>query len=390
MQELALANGVKVIVAPSNGEGYRVSATVRVGHVNESRLGIAAVCEKVILSQLKNSSAVYGGTITSFILGCNSGNVEDALTALAGVLKNPDLSQQRIDAAVADIVQHTQDMAPLPQRQMKLLYKHTAFKKGKVLWDTDAYIDSVKSLTSADLKSFMETYYSGKNLVVCLAGPSVKTEEFAKLAEKYLGDYPAGRAQKVENQFYTGGYAKLPAKKGFQKVMLGWDVSGLQNVAEANVLMSMLAGRLERSFADYDVTTEVKIAGYYGLRTLRVAVEAREEDVNACIDVVCANINRLTTSLASDRRMETSRNRAMCEKLFQLTQQEDASIEAAWQVLGRGKMYDVSERINATWLVSARDVQDIAREIFATPLTLVVCSQRPCYTYDEVKRMIKQ
>ena len=171
--------------------------------------------------------------------------------------------------------------------------------------------------------------------------------------------------------------------------MLGWDVSGLQNVAEANVLMSMLAGRLERSFADYDVTTEVKIAGYYGLRTLRVAVEAREEDVNTCIDIVCANINRLTTSLASDRRMETSRNRAMCEKLFQLTQQEDASIEAAWQVLGRGKMYDVSERINATWLVSAR-VQDIAREIFATPLTLVVCSQQPCYTYDEVKKMIKQ
>lgn len=392
MQELALANGVKVIVAPSTGKNFTVSATVRVGHVNEPKLGIAAVCEKVLLSQLKNATAVYGGTITSFLVGCSKGDVEGALASLYAILQNPDFSDDRIKAAVNDIVQHTRDMdnARLFTRQMKLLYKHTAFSKGKVLWDYGVYIDSIRSITAEDLKNFMQTYYSGANLVLCLAGPSVEIKKFAQLVKKYFSDYPEGVVQKVENQFYTGGYAYLPAKVDSQGVMLGWDVSQMANVAEANVMMSMLSGRLERGFAGMDVDVEVKIAGYFGMRTLRLYVKTKNEDITKCIKILCDNIVRLITTQASDRRMETSRNRAMCEKLFQLTQIEDAAIEAAWQVLGRGQMYDIPERINATWLVSARNVQEISQEIFSKPLTMVVCANKPTYSYKEVKGIIKK
>lgn len=394
MKSFTLANGVKVFVISnaSGGANYRVSATVRVGHVNEPKLGIAAVCEKVLLSQLESTSAVYGGTITSFLTGCSKENVGKAVESLAAVFKNPDLSQEKIDAAVNDIIQHTRDRAVLPNRQMKLLYKHTAFKKGKVLWDTEAYIASIRSIVPEDLKKLIDTYYSGKNLVIGIAGPLVKGDKFCDLVKAHFEDYPSGTEQKLDKQFYTGGYAKISARTNFQKVMMGWDVSNLQNVAEANVLMSMLFGRLERSFAEagMNVSTEVKIAGYYGnCRTLRVAVTLNTgESMNDCIDIVCYNIWRLKEKLASDRRMETSRNTAMTDKLFQLTQREDASIEPAWQILGRGQMYDISERINATWQVSARDVQDIAREIFSTPLTMVVCANSPCYTYEEVKKLI--
>ena len=135
-----------------------------------------------------------------------------------------------------------------------------------------------------------------------------------------------------------------------------------------------------------DVDIEVKIAGYYGMRTLRVAVTSHDgEDVNEFIDIICANVNRLRTTLASDRRMETSRNRAMAEKLFIFSQPQDSAVEIAWQVLGRGQMYDINERINATWQVNASDVKDIAEVIFSKPLTCAVCAGDGVYSYKEIK-----
>ena len=82
--------------------------------------------------------------------------------------------------------------------------------------------------------------------------------------------------------------------------------------------------------------------------------------------------------------METSRNRAMSEKLFIFSQPQDGAVEIAWQLLGRGSMYDINERINATWQVSARDVQEIANDIFSRPLTYVVYAKEPFYSYEEV------
>ena len=90
------------------------------------------------------------------------------------------------------------------------------------------------------------------------------------------------------------------------------------------------------------------------------------------IDIVCANIKRLKHELASERRMETSRNRAMTEKLLKFQQPEAAAVEISWQILHRGSMYNIADRINATWQVSARDVQDISKEIFNDKVNCVI------------------
>ena len=107
-------------------------------------------------------------------------------------------------------------------------------------------------------------------------------------------------------------------------------------------MMSMLSGRLERSLAEAGLVAEavVKIAGYFGLRTLRIAVSCDADSVSAengkkrnvlqeCIDVVSKNVKRLQTSIASDRRMETSRQRAMAERLGISNEALPRSVEVA-------------------------------------------------------------
>ena len=383
MKKIVLSNGMKV-VKTNNSKVYSLSITVGIGHLNEPKLGLAAVCEKVLAPQLNNALAIQGGTITSYLTGCPAEEFENLLKKVAAVLKNPNLSQELIDAAAEDVAQHTRDLAPLPERQWKLCYKHTAFGTSKLVWDLDAYIESVKSLKTEDLEALVDTYYTGKNTVIGVAC-DLPLAELKELMEKYFGSIPAGKKQKFEKLEYTGGYTARPAVGDVQTIAIGWDVSSLSNVAEANVLMSMLSGRLERDVAGTGAVREVKIAGYYGMRTLRISIVApADKDINDFIDIICKNVKRVTTTLASDRRMETSRQRAATEKLAKFSEPQDAAVEAAWQELGRNGMYDVDDRITATFLVSARNVKEIAQDIFSEKPTIVVFGENP-YSENEIQ-----
>ena len=376
MKKIVLSNGMKV-VKTNNSKVYSLSITVGIGHLNEPKLGLAAVCEKVLAPQLNNALAIQGGTITSYLTGCSAEDFEALLAKVAAVLKNPDLSQELVDAAAEDVAQHTRDLAPLPERQWKLCYKHTAFGTSKLVWDLDAYIESVKSLKTEDLEAMVDTYYTGKNIVIGVAC-DLPLAELKELMEKYFGSIPAGKKQKFEKLEYTGGYTARPAVGDVQTI------ASLSNVAEANVLMSMLSGRLERDVAGTGAVREVKIAGYYGMRTLRISIVApADKDINDFIDIICKNVKRVTTTLASDRRMETSRQRAATEKLAKFSEPQDAAVEAAWQELGRNGMYDVDDRITATFLVSARNVKEIAQDIFFEKPTIVVFGENP-YSEEEI------
>ena len=382
MKKIVLSNGMKV-VKTNNSKVYSLSITVGIGHLNEPKLGLASVCEKVLAPQLNNALAIQGGTITSYLTGCPAEEFENLLEKVAAVLKNPNLSQELIDAAAEDVAQHTRDLAPLPERQWKLCYKHTAFGTSKLVWDLDAYIESVKSLKTEDLEALVDTYYTGRNIVIGVAC-DLPLAELKELMEKYFGSIPAGKKQKFEKLEYTGGYTARPAVGDVQTIAIGWDVSSLSNVAEANVLMSMLSGRLERDVAGTGAVREVKIAGYYGMRTLRISIVApADKDINDFIDIICKNVKRVTTTLASDRRMETSRQRAATEKLAKFSEPQDAAVEAAWQELGRNGMYDVDDRITATFLVSARNVKEIAQDIFSEKPTIVVFGENP-YSEKEI------
>ena len=166
-------------------------------------------------------------------------------------------------------------------------------------------------------------------------------------------------------------------------------------------MMSKLAKRLERTFNEVEVDgkkvsrpsdaeIEVKIAGYYGYRTLRISVKSSQFSTNEIIDLVVKNVVRLQNSLASERRMESSKNWAMTEKLWLFSQPQPAAVETAWQLFGRDNMYDINERIGHIWEVSEHEIQAISRDIFAgSPLTLVVATQEPHYTYKEVQEKLK-
>ena len=383
-------NGL-VVISKSSNKFEEVSLTFKSGHMNEPRVGIAAVYEKIVTSNSPALGSILGGSMTSFVISNKPGSllsIEEAVKALYdGCVKVP-VKKQALISAVNDIVKHTEDMAPLPERQVKLAYKHTAFGNSN-LWKTDEYIDKISELKVKDVKDYIASNYVGNNVVVGYCGPEKNLEKIVAVVNKYFGSLPSGSKNVDCYLPYTGGFQVIESGGIKQVARFGWNLPKEYNTAETNILMSMLAGRLERSIAQANIAAEasVKIAGYFGLRTLCVTLACfGKNDFDKGMGIVEANIKRLQASQASDRRMETTRARAAFERLGVSNEALPKSVVIAWALLGRNIDYDVDSVISNLYNVSARDVQDAANEIFATEPTVVLYTNKPYPSFEEIKK----
>lgn len=393
MEKFYLSNGAAVVYAGNSGE-YSVCLSVNIGHVNEPKLGLANLFERVLLFQVKGIIPVFGGTMTAYT--AVGDDLESVLEKVAQIFKTTRVTEEYVELAKEAIIKQTMDTAPLTVRRAKLLYKHTAFGADLVR-TTEEYLGSVKSCTVEDVRSFANTYYTASNMVLVISGPKKPVAEIKQLSAEYFGDVAAGIKQpKLESNIYTGGYGRMDVSDGITRLMFGWDVKHLtvSDSPAANVMMSMFLRRLERAYADAgmdDVTVELKIAGYYGLRTMRVTVVSRFVEAKELTDVFVKALNRICDTEASVSRMEKSRNAAMVEKLDKYEKSDNKALETAWQLIGRGDMYNISNRIMGISDTTEHDVKVVARTIFRAkrPTYIVVAgAKEEAYSYQELMEML--
>lgn len=127
------------------------------------------------------------------------------------------------------------------------------------MWDAESYINAIESYGAPDLKEFADKYYTGKNLVVVVAGGHVGKDEVKTLAEKYFGTFRPANASACRSRSIPAVTILIPSDGSYRQILLGWDVTEIKGSSSANVMMSMLSKRLERSFNEvYDPVRNVK------------------------------------------------------------------------------------------------------------------------------------
>lgn len=394
MEKIKLSNGMSVAYA-GRGKEFSLCLSINVGHVNEPSLGLAALFERVLLMQIKGFLPVFGGTMTAYT--ASGDDLGDILKKIIKVFDRDLVTPESVELAKQSIHRQTSDTAPMIMRRMKLLYKHVAFGADLVR-TTEEYLASVDSYTVEDVANFGKEYYNAQNAVLVVVGPE-SWAEVKRVASEIMSSVPSGTPHPtVKDDIYTGGFGRIDIEgDNTARLMFGWNLKHLtiDDSHVANVLMSMLARRLERAYFEagiQDVFVEVKIAGYYGLRTLRIAVNSHLASPKK-LSVICINaINRICDTEASEERMEKSRNAAMTEKLDKWERTDDVALEMAWQLIGRGNMYDVNARINSIYETTAYDVMHLARNIFRRSRPTYIAVVRDTayvYTYRELLERLK-
>ena len=397
MENLKLNNGMSVVYAGQT-KSYSVALSVNVGHVNEPKLGIANLFERTLLIQSTGILPIFGGTMTAYTAGGN--NLETVLSKVCKIFNQTVINEEYISRAKEEICKQTRDIAPMTMRRMKLAYKHVAFGADLVK-TTEEYLSALNSYSVDDVREFANNYYTASNTVLVISGPKVPSETLVALAEQYFGEVPSGTPttcpQQMKKNLYTGGFEHLTVDDNCSRLMFGWDMKHLtiDDSPTTNVMMSMFLRRMERAYADAgmtDVQVDFKIAGYYGLRTIRAYVMSQTYSAKELTDIFTNAVNRICDTLASDYRMERSRNAAMAEKLDKYERSDNRALETAWQIVGRGNMYNVDNRINSIWETSSDDVRDLATKVFrGSRLTYIVTTAKGnnnFYSYRDVMTQI--
>jgi predicted Zn-dependent peptidase len=390
-----LKNGLTVMYV-SHSQGFSGCLSVNVGHVSEPSLGLASLFEKTLLLQTSSIIPFFGGTMTAYTATDNS--LEMLIAKLSNVFNSTVVNPEFVKRAQNWITEETHKNALKPVRQMKLLYKHTAFGADLVR-PTEEFLEKLNSYTAEDVRNFANTYYTAANVVLVLAGPKASARFVRDLAEQYFGSIPSGEPQKVHyGDIYTGGFGRIDVVDDDTSVMVGWDASGLKidDSPATNVMMSMFLNALEgaylRKMPWAKVKVDFKIAGYYGIRTMRATISSPTANARELTDIVVSVVNHICDVPATDAVMESSRNCAMTEKLDKYEKSDDLALETAWQLIGRGSMYDTTNRIMSIHDTTADDVRNVAERVFrGSRATYIVATdaQLPDYSYRELLTALK-
>jgi len=385
-----LENGLTVMYV-NHLNGFSGCLSVNVGHVNEPSLGIAGLFEKTLLLQVTGIIPNFGGTMTAYT--SLDSDLERLMKTLSQIFSSTVVTRTYVARAQNWISEETRKNSLKPVRQMKLLYKHTAFEADLVR-PTEEFLHKLNSYTTEDVRDFANTYYTAKNVVLVLSGPKCDIAVVKSLAEKYFGGIPAGEKHPVQKgSFYTGGFGRINVVDDDTSLMFGWDASKLtiDDSPATNVMMSMFLNNLEgaylRKMPQAKVKADFKIAGYYGIRTMRATVSSPTATAKELADVFVNVVNRICDVPATDAIMESSRSWAMAEKLDKYEKSDNLALETAWQLIGRGSMYDTNNRITSIHATTAEDVRDVAVRMFrGSRVTVIVATDEllPFYSYREV------
>ena len=390
-----LKNGLTIMYV-NHSHGFSGCLSVNVGHISEPSLGLASLFEKTLLLQTTGIIPFFGGTMTAYTALDN--NLEQLIIKLSKVFNATVVTSGYVTRAQNWITEETRKNALKPVRQMKLLYKHTAFGADLVR-PMEEFLHKLNSYSVEDVRRFANTYYTAKNVVLVIAGPKSSERFVRDLAEQYLGSIPSGEKQpEHKGSIYTGGYGRINVVDDDTSVMFGWNASGLtiDDSPAANVMMSMFLNMLEGAYLQQmpqaKVKVDFKIAGYYGVRTMRATVSSPTADSKSLTDVFVSVVNKICDVPATDAILESSRNWAMTEKLDKYEKSDDLALETAWQLIGRGSMYDTVNRITSIHETTAEAVRDVAERVFrGSRVTYIVATDAKLtdYSYRELLTALK-
>jgi processing peptidase subunit beta len=124
--------------------------------------------------------------LTTYYAKCFSGDVGKATEILSDLLLNPTLDEGAVDAERAVILREMQEVNDQPE-EVVLDYLHaTAYQGTSLGYTILGPEENIKSITKADLRSYIDTYYTAPRMVLAASG-GVVHEELVEYAEKHFG-----------------------------------------------------------------------------------------------------------------------------------------------------------------------------------------------------------
>jgi len=326
-------------------------------------------------------------------------DVHIAVDILADILQNSTYSEEEMEKERGVIIQEIAQTEDTPDDLIFDHFQETAYPDqpfGRSILGT---VDFIKGVTRNQVIDFVDSQYHYNNLIVAGAG-NLNPEVFNKLITEKFVKFSKQSPTNVEVARYVGGERRTIRDLEQVHVLIGIKaLSYLDPDYYTQQVLSIIAGggmssrlfqevREKRGLA-YTVssfTSSYSDSGIFGVYS-----GTAENNANELIEVVCAELLKLTHDVRSEELM-----RAKAQVRASLLMSQESSVSRAEKLAGNyaayGRYIPTTEVIEKIEAIELKDITKLAARILGqktSPTFITIGKVDKVYTLSDIVKKLE-
>jgi predicted Zn-dependent peptidase len=300
-----------------------------------------------------------------------------ATDVIADILLNSTMDPDELEREKQVIVQEISQVNDTPDDIIFDQFQMKAYPDQPMGWPVLGSEKLVRSVTSAQLKSYLHEHYAASDTVVAASG-NIDHDAFVKTVESTFKGYRETAAIKTVSSTYKGGESR--EERDLEQVHLVLGFPGVAygdadyyNIGALSVLMGEgMSSRLfqeirEKRGLAYSVFSSTQSFSDTGLFTIYTGTAP--DEVQKLIPVLCEEIRKAAGSITAE---ETKRAKAQIKSglLMSLESPSNRCSQRARQLVVYGRPMNTPELIERVEAIDTNSIRAAAERIFRGEPTL--------------------
>lgn len=396
IRKTTLENGLRVVSDTINHvETVALGMWLNVGtrHEKKSENGISHMLEHMAFkgtttrSSLDISKSIedVGGYLnaytsremTAYYARVLRKDVELAMDILADILQNSVFDEEEFSREKDVVLQEIGRSNDNPEDVVFDYFQKTCFGDHPMGWTTLGTESIIKSLTSSDVKSYMDYHYGVGNMVFSAAG-NVDHDQLCELASRYFTKLSDKNSQKPLPAEYVGGDLRKKRNLEQTHVVFGFptvnifDSSYYDYMILASILGGGMASRLfheirEKRGLVYAISADQYSYTDAGLLTIYAGTSPK--GVEQLLPIVCAELKNATSTI-TEEEVNRAKNQMEAGLLMGLESTSHRCERLARQMHLFNKPISMNETLEKIKQVNVESVQGACKILLNSKPTL--------------------
>ena len=384
-----LPNGLRVAVSHTDARVAYIGVAAGSGSRDEEpqRQGLAHFVEHTLFKGTfrRRSSAIsrrmesIGGELnactskedTIIYTSAPAGNADRALELLADIVANSTFPASELETEHEVVVEEIKSYLDTPSENVYDEYEERIFAGSSLAHNILGTPESVRALTTADCRDFLDRNYTPENMVVYISAPD-NPDRMIRLVEKYFGHlhFPTRRLERIEPRM-AERFSNVVDNDGFQahtiygaRTFSRFDSRRfalylLSNYLGGPCMSSRLNAELrEKRGLVYSVDSFVSNFSDAGLFSIYIGCDRK--NVDKCLRMTRRELDRLMQDRLSDRVLDRIKKQYCGQLLVSTDNRENMAMGMGKSMLHHGRIYDPSHTAERIMAVTADEVREVA------------------------------
>ncbi len=314
--------------------------------------------------------------MTGYYAKGDSKHFKKLLDVVGDIYLNSNFPEQDIEKEKGVIIEEINMYEDMPQRHVYDLFDELVYGDSPAGRNIAGTRDTVRSMSRNDFVKYKTSQYTAPNTIVVIAG-NIDSKIASKEVEKIFGSLTNKNPNKKEKAVIQNGpNLKIKNKKTDQvHLMLGLKSYDRKNPKNktlrmlSSVLGAGMSSRLFNKLREemgvcYYVGSHISTRSDSGMFSINAGVTTdRTEEV---VKVLLEELKRFTVELVSESELKKVQNFLIGNMKLGLESSDDIAAFYGNQLLLKGEVKTMEDKIKEIKSVTAKDIQKIAKEIVKT------------------------